>query len=91
MQYHISFEDALDHGTTVDTFETYEEAKVSFDKWVKVGPEDYDISVEIIQVNEDEDGDEEWETLDYHEWFTKESWEEAHPWNDKEGVWENVD
>ena len=30
MKFHISFEDALDHGTTADTFETYEEAKVCF-------------------------------------------------------------
>ena len=74
MEFIISFEDALDHATTADTFETLEEAKVCFDEWVKKGPEGYDIGVELIQVD-----DEEWETLEYHEWFTMESWREAHP------------
>ena len=87
MQYHISFEDALDHGTVVDTFDTLEEARKCFDEWVAKGPEDYDIGVELIEENDDE----EWEGIDYHEWYTQESWFEAHPWNDKEGVWENVD
>ena len=49
--------------------------RFAFDEWVAKGPEGYDIAVEIIQ----EDDDEEWETLDYHEWFTMESWNEAHP------------
>ena len=75
MEFIISFEDALDHGTTADTFETYEKAKVCFDEWVAKGPEGYDIGVELIQV----DDDEEWETLEYHEWFTQEEWCEAHP------------
>jgi len=82
LKFHISFEDALDHGTTADTFETYEEAKVCFDEWVKIGPEGYDLSVEIIEENDDE----EWETLDYHEWFTMESWREAHPSGYPDGV-----
>ena len=75
MQYIISFEDALDHGTTADTFETLEEAQVAFKKYVEDGPDGYDIGVELIQ----EDDDEDWETLEYHEWFTQESWREAHP------------
>ena len=79
MKFIISFEDALDHGTTADTFDTLEEAKKCFDEWVKDGPDGYDIGVELIQVNEDEDGDEEWESLEFHEWFTQESWREAHP------------
>ena len=75
MQFHISFEDALDHGTTADTFDTLEEAKKAFQECIDKGPEGYDIGVELIQ----EDDDEEWETLDYHEWFTQESWCAAHP------------
>ena len=75
MQYIISFEDALDHGTTADTFETLEEAQVAFKKYVEDGPDGYVIGVELIV----EDDDEEWETLEYHEWFTQESWREAHP------------
>ena len=77
MQYIISFEDALDHGTTVDRFETLEEAQVAFKKYVEDGPDGYDIGVELIKV--DEDADEEWESLEFHEWFTQESWREAHP------------
>ena len=75
MKYIISFEDALDHGTTADTFETLEEAQVAFKKYVEDGPDGYDIGVELIV----EDDDEDWETLEYHEWFTQESWREAHP------------
>ena len=74
MEFHISFEDALDHGTVVDTFDNLEEARKCYDKWVAKGPEGYDIGVELIQ----DDGDD-WESLDYHEWFTHESWSEAHP------------
>ena len=70
MSYIISFEDALDHGTTVDTFETLEEATKAFQGYIKAGPDGYDIGVELIE--EDEDGD--WESLEYHEWFTQESW-----------------
>ena len=79
MTYKISFEDALDHGYTVETLETLEEAQKAFKECVETGPDGYEIGVELIQVNEDEDGDEEWESLEYHEWFTQESWCEAHP------------
>ena len=79
MTYHISFEDALDHGTTADTFDTLEEAKEAFQKCIDDGPEGYDIGVELIEVLNEDTDDEEWETLEYHEWFTQESWREAHP------------
>tara|TARA_R110002050_G_C8683992_1_gene493207 strand:+ start:418 stop:660 length:243 start_codon:yes stop_codon:yes gene_type:complete len=72
--YHISFEDALDHCNVVETFDTWEEAKVAFQECIDKGPEGYEIGVELIA-----DSDEEWETLEYHEWFTKDSWLEAHP------------
>jgi hypothetical protein len=75
MTYIISFEDALDHATTADTFETLEEAQKAFKECIEKGPEGYDIGVELIEETEDED----WETLEYHEWFTQESWSEAHP------------
>jgi hypothetical protein len=74
MIYHISFEDALDHGYTVETLETLEEAQKAFKECVEKGPEGYEIGVELIQ-----DDDDEWESLEYHEWFTQESWCEAHP------------
>ena len=74
MTYIISFEDALDHGTTVDEFDTLEEAKKCFEEHVAKGPEGYDIGVELIDATT-----EDWESLEYHEWFTQESWAEAHP------------
>ena len=75
MKFHISFEDALDHGYTVETLDTLEEAKKAFQECIDEGPDGYEIGVELIQ----EDDDEEWESLEYHEWFTQESWREAHP------------
>ena len=79
MSYIISFEDALDHATVADTFDTLEEAKKGFDEWVAKGPDGYDIGVELIEVTNEDTEDEEWESLDYHEWFTLEAWNEAHP------------
>ena len=79
MSFIISFEDALDHGTTVDNFDTLEEAQKAFQGYVKNGPEGYDIGVELIEVINENTEDEDWETLEYHEWFTQDSWNEAHP------------
>ena len=89
--FQIWFEDALDHGTIADEFDNYEEAKVCYDGWVKQGAEDYDLSVELLEVVNEGADDEDYVYHEMKEWFTKESWDEAHPWNDKEGVWENVD
>jgi hypothetical protein len=75
MKFHISFEDALDHGYTVETLDTLEEAKKAFQECIDKGPEGYELSVELIEENDDE----EWDTLEYHEWFTLEEWCEAHP------------
>ena len=74
--FKIYFEDALDHSTEADEFETYEEAKKAFDNYIKEGPEGYDIGVEICEVIGDY---EDMITHDYHEWFTPEEWDAAHP------------
>ena len=77
MIYHISFDDALDHSTTVDSFETLDEAKKAFQDYINKGPDGYDIAVELVEENEDGD----WESMEYHEWFTQEEWAAAHPSN----------
>ena len=74
--FQIWVEDALDHGTVVDEFETLEEAKKSYDKWVAQGPEGYDLSMELL---EEIDGGEDYVYHEMCEWFTLESWHEAHP------------
>jgi len=33
----------------------------------------------LIEVINEDTEDEDWETLEYHEWFTQDSWREAHP------------
>tara|TARA_R110002012_G_scaffold11030_1_gene49536 strand:+ start:18 stop:278 length:261 start_codon:yes stop_codon:yes gene_type:complete len=78
--FHIWFEDALDHGTVADEFDTYEEAKECYDEWVKKGPEGYDLSVALEEVITDEDGEvDDYVYHEFCEWFTPESWNEAHP------------
>ena len=79
MSYLISLEDALDHGTTLDTYDTLEEAQKAFQGYIKMGPDSYDLGLELIEVINEDTEDEEWETLEYHEWFTIDSWNEAHP------------
>jgi len=86
--FQVMIEDALDHGFIVGEYETLEEAKVSYDECVKVGPEGYEISVELEEIIGEHD---DYVSVEFTEWFTLEEWNEAHPWNDKEGVWENVD
>ncbi len=71
----LYFEDALNHSTQGDVFDTYKEAKIAFDKAVEAGPEGYDLAVELIELDEDEEMIEH----DFHEWFTQEEWETAHP------------
>jgi len=86
--FQVCIEDALDHRTTVGEFETLEDAQVCYDECLRVGAEGYEIGVELEEVIGDYD---DYHTHAYHEWFTLEEWEEAHPWNDNEGVWENTD
>ena len=74
MKYHISFDDVLDHSEVVDTFDDIRDATIAFKERVEEGPDGYINAVELIQEDDDE-----WETLEYHEWLTKESWCEAHP------------
>ena len=74
--FQIWVEDALDHGTVVDEFETLEEAKKSYDKWVVQGPEGYDLSIELL---EEIDGGNDFIYHEAHEWLTLESWNEANP------------
>ena len=75
-KFNIYFEDALDHCTEVDSFDTYEEAKKAFNEYVKEGPDGYDIGIELAEVIGDY---EDMITHDYHEWFTQEEWDAAHP------------
>ena len=73
--YHISCEDALDHDNLVDSFDTYEAAKASFDEIVANGPEYYDMGLELIK-----EENEEWDTIEYHQWYADvEAWEAANP------------
>ena len=75
MIYHISFDDALDHSTVVDSFEVLEEAKKAFQDYVNKGPDGYDIAVELVEENDDYELD----SIEFHEWFTQEEWTAAHP------------
>ena len=75
MKYYIVVEDALDHGNIVDEYDDIRVANEAFQDMIKEGPEGYDIGVELVQ----EDYDEVWETIEYHEWYTQEEWEAAHP------------
>ena len=75
MNYLICLEDALDHSTTLGEFDNLEEAQAFYKECQEDGPSGYDIGLELASIDEDE----EWETLDYTEWFTQESWEAAHP------------
>ena len=86
--FQVCTEDALDHRYTIGEFETLEEAQSCYNECVKVGAEGYEISVELEEIIGDHD---DYISIEFTEWFTQESWHEAHPWNDKEGVWENVD
>ena len=75
--FRVYYEDALDHCTdTGAEYTTYEEAKKEWDACVKAGPSGYDIGVELAEVVNDY---EDIITHEYHEWFTQEEWEEAHP------------
>ena len=86
--FQVCTEDALDHRYTIGEFETLEEAQSCYNECVKVGAEGYEISVELEEIIGDHD---DYVSIEFTEWFTQESWFEVHPWNDKEGVWENVD
>ena len=74
--FQIWVEDALDHGTVIDEFDTLEEAKQCYDKWVEKGPEGYDLSIELLE--EIDDG---YDFIyhEFHEWLTLEAWNEANP------------
>ena len=74
--FQVIIEDALDHGFTVGEFETLEEAQVCYNECVSVGPEGYEISVELEEIIGDHDG---YVSIEFTEWFTQESWDEAHP------------
>ena len=75
-KFNLYIEDALDHCQEIDSFDTYEEAKKAFDKILKEGPEGYDIGLELAEIIGDY---EDMITHDYHEWFTPEEWDAAHP------------
>ena len=75
-KFNIYLEDALDHSQEIDSFETYEEAKKAFDSYIKDGPDGYDIGIELAEIVGDY---EDMITHEYHEWFTQEQWEAAHP------------
>ena len=75
MKYYIVIEDALDHGSIFEEYDDIRVANEVFQSMIKEGPDGYDIGVELVQ----EGYDEEWETIEYHEWFTVEEWEAAHP------------
>ena len=75
MKYHISFDDVLDHSEIVDTFDDIRDAAIAFKERVEEGPDGYINAVELIQ----EDDDEEFETLEYHEWMTEDEWNVANP------------
>ena len=75
MKYFVICEDALDHSSIIDEYDDIRVANEAFQNMIKEGPEYYDIGLELVQ----EGYDCEWETLEYHEWFTQEDWEKAHP------------
>ena len=68
--------DALDHHQELGTWETLEEAKEAFEGYKKEGPEGYDLAIELEEIIGDY---EDFNSIDYHEWFTQEEWEAAHP------------
>jgi len=84
--FQVTIEDALDHGFVVGEYETLEEAKVSYDECLKIGPEGYELSVELEEIIGDHD---DYVSIEFTEWFTQEEWEKAPPWNEKEGVLAN--
>tara|TARA_B100001063_G_C16418388_1_gene382968 strand:- start:203 stop:466 length:264 start_codon:yes stop_codon:yes gene_type:complete len=85
--YLVSIEDALDHRHT-EEFETLVEAQRCYQNYMEVGPEGYEIGVELEEVIGDY---EDYKTLAEHEWFTLDEWELAHPWNDETKCHENMD
>ena len=84
--YLVSIEDALDHRYT-EEFEVLTDAQRCYQNYLEVGPEGYEISVELEEVIGDYD---DFNTIAYHEWFTPESWEEAHPWNEEKKCHDNM-
>ena len=79
LMFNIYLHDALDHTTEIESFETLEEAKESFEWYKKQGPEGYDLAIELEEVDIIDDETEDFISIDYHEWFTQEEWEAAHP------------
>ena len=81
--FNIYLHDALDHSTEIESFDTLEEAKESFEWHKKQGPSGYDIAIELLEVDAIDEDSEYFTTpvqdIDYHEWFTQEEWEAAHP------------
>ena len=73
--FQVVIEDAYDHSNLVDEFETLEEARECYNKCLSDGPEELELSVELEEVI---DGGEDYKSVEYHEWFTQEEWEEAH-------------
>ena len=74
--FQVLIEDALDHGTVVDAFDTLEEAKACYDNCLKIGAEGYELSITLERIIGDY---EDFEELFYHEWFSQEEWEAMHP------------
>jgi hypothetical protein len=91
VKYQITLEDALDHGTVVWEGESLEDGFAELNSLRKVGAEAYDMSVELERLIMDDNGDiDDYEYIDGIVWYESvEDWEVAHPWNEKEGVWEN--
>lgn len=71
----VSIEDALDHSHN-EEFDTLEEAQAQYDEWLKAGPEGYELSVCLEEIIGDY---EDYREIAYHQWFTDEEWEAAHP------------
>ena len=74
MNYVISLEDALDHINQIGEFDNLEDAKAFYNQCLQDGPTGYDIALELASIDDDMT-----ETIEYHEWFTQEEWEAAHP------------
>ena len=77
--FNIYLHDALDHCIEIESFDTLEEAKESFAKYKEQGPEGYDLAIELEELEIIDDETEDFITHDYHEWFSQEEWEAAHP------------
>ena len=79
LMFNIYLHDALDHTTEIESFETLEEAKESFEWYKKQGPSGYDIAIELEEVDVIDEDSEDFISIDYHEWFSQEEWEAEHP------------